>query len=306
MSSKTTWMSVKSAGVSLPVPQRHVWFLGLVAASVVWFWGPLSTVVSLSLEVGARDYGPYEHYSHIILVPFVTVFLVWMKRRVLFEDVAWDYWRGGLLLAVGLALSGGVSTAGHSLGALSATLLACVVTWWGAFVLCYGTQVFRKAVFGLLLLVFMVPLPPVVLNAVIGFLQHASAETADVLFGLLGVPVFRDGIIFVLPNIAVRVAEECSGIRSSLVLFITGLVAGHVFLRTMWAKAALVSIIVPVTIFKNAVRIVGLSLLANYVDPSSVRDSVIHRNGGIPIFFVTMLVLAAIVRGLKRIEHRLG
>jgi exosortase/archaeosortase family protein len=59
---------------------------------------------------------------------------------------------------------------------------------------------------------------------------------------------------------------------------------------------------VPLAIFKNAIRIVGLSLLANYVDTSFVTDSALHRNGGIPLFLVSLVILFAILRLLRRCE----
>jgi exosortase/archaeosortase family protein len=57
---------------------------------------------------------------------------------------------------------------------------------------------------------------------------------------------------------------------------------------------------------KNAVRIVGLALLANYVDPSFITDSALHRNGGIPFFVLSLAVLFSVVWVLRRIEQRCG
>src|SRR6185437_15078263 len=110
-----------------------------------------------------------------------------------------------------------------------------------------------------------------------------------------GVPVFREGFVFKLSDFTIYVAEECSGIRSALALFITGLVAGHLFLRSAWGKMGLLSIVVPLAIVKNTVRIVGLALLANYVDPAFITDSALHRNGGIPLFVLSLTVLFSLV-----------
>ena len=181
-------------------------------------------------------------------------------------------------------------------------MLSLVTVVLGAFVLCYGVRAFRRASFGLLFLYLMVPVPPSMLATTIGFLQRASADAAGVLFGLLGAPVFREGLVFHLPRLAVVVAEECSGIRSSLALLICGLVAGHLSLRSTWTKVALVGAVIPLAIAKNAVRIVTLSLLATHVDPSFITDSVLHRNGGIPLFAVSLAALCALVWLLRRIE----
>ena len=107
---------------------------------------------------------------------------------------------------------------------------------------------------------------------------------------------------FQLPGIAIEVAKECSGIRSSLALFITSLLAGHMFLKTTWRKVVLVLVIIPLTIFKNAVRITTLSLLAVYVDKSWLTDSWLHKGGGIVFFVLALVFFAPVLWALARSE----
>lgn len=175
----------------------------------------------------------------------------------------------------------------------------------GSFLLCYGAHAIRAASFGLGLMAFMAPFPSAFLDAVVGFLQHSSAEVTQVLFWLLGIPVVREGFVFSLSDFTIYVAEECSGIRSALSLFITSLVAGHLFLQSTWGKSGLVSIVVPLAIIKNAFRIVGLALLANYVDPAFITDSALHRSGGIPLFVLSVAALFWAVWLLRKFEQRL-
>ena len=160
--------------------------------------------------------------------------------------------------------------------------------------------------FGLGLMVFMVPFPSIFLDAIVSFLQRSSADTVDLLFSVIGVPVLREGFIFKLSNFTILIAEECSGIRSFLSLVIISLVAGYWFLTSVWARAVLVAVVVPLAIVKNAFRIVGLALLANYVDPTYITDSTLHRNGGIPLFLLSLIVLFGVVWFLRRSEHRLA
>ena len=194
----------------------------------------------------------------------------------------------------------------EALGGYALTILSFVMMCWGAFLLCYGIQALRTASFGLGLMVFMVPFPSVVLDAIVAFLQHSSAEVTDQLFSVLGVPVFREGFVFSLSDFTIYVAEECSGIRSALALLITSLAAGYLFLRSTWGKIGLLFIVVPLAIVKNALRIVGLALLANYVDPSFITDSALHRNGGIPLFVLSLAVLFSLVWLMRKLEQRFG
>jgi exosortase/archaeosortase family protein len=91
-----------------------------------------------------------------------------------------------------------------------------------------------------------------------------------------------------LPGITIRVGQECSGIHSSLVLFLTSLIAGHLFLASPWNKTWLALLVLPLGIARNALRILTISLLCVHVDASMIR-SPIHVRGG-PVFFALSLI----------------
>jgi exosortase len=160
------------------------------------------------------------------------------------------------------------------------------------------------AAFPVAFLIFMVPLP----DAAVDWLERASviasAEATAVYFRLTGTPVLRDGTVFALPGIVLQVAQECSGIRSSWVLFITSLVASHVFLKTRWRKFVLVAFVIPLGILRNGFRILVIGLLCVHVGPGMI-DSPIHHRGG-PLFFVLSLFpLFLLLWWLRRQEQRL-
>jgi len=288
--------------LSQPLPfsmgTRNGLSLLLLLAAVAWFWQPLVSLFSLTQQ--------QEHYSHIVLIPCLSLYVLYLDRKTIFASREWSPWFGSLL--IGLAALGYwfADATIFAQDQLPMTILALVMMCWGIFVSCFGVTLCRKVSFGLLFLLFMVPLPSFLLDAIIGFLQRTSTEATEVLFSLLGVPVLREGFVFRLSNFTIHVAEECSGIRSALSLFITSLVAGYFFLRSGWTKMGLVAVVVPLAIVKNAFRIVGLSLLANYVDPTFITDSALHRSGGIPLFLVSLVVLLSLVWLLRRFEKKLG
>jgi exosortase C (VPDSG-CTERM-specific) len=163
----------------------------------------------------------------------------------------------------------------------------------------------RAVAFPAALLVFMVPLPTALRGWVDAFLQHASADVVDVFFKVSGTPILRDGLMFQLPGITVQVAEECSGIRSSLVLLITSLIAGYMFLRSPGRRAVLAAAVVPLAILRNAVRIFIICMLCVWVDPSMI-NSLVHKRGG-PLFFVASIVpLVLLLLVLRRAEASRG
>jgi exosortase C (VPDSG-CTERM-specific) len=137
-------------------------------------------------------------------------------------------------------------------------------------------------------LVFLVPFPVVVTQGIEMFFQHTSSTAAHVMFLLSGTPVYRDGTYFQLPGLAIRVAEECSGIRSSLVLFITSLLAGYMFLRSPWRRAVLAFAVIPLAIVRNGFRVFTVSMLTMHVDPNAIHGPIHHQGG--PLFFALSLV----------------
>jgi exosortase len=294
---EASWTPVRIGPGLIP---RDVGFLLLVTLSVAWCWQPLTTVITRSLQSGA-----YEHYSHIMLLPFFSAYLLYLNRHAILEHARPGLRTGILLAAAGAATVWVAGTPVIAVGAeyrLSLAMLGLVTLWVGSFVLCYGPRAFRAAAFPFLMLLFMIPLPPAALNAIVVFLQKGSAEASGLLFALIGMPTFRDGFVFALPGITIRVAEECSGIRSSLALLISGLGMAYLLLRSTWTRAVFVLVIIPLAIAKNAVRIVALSWLAIHVDPSFITGSAVHRNGGIPIFLASLMVLGGLAWLLRRGE----
>ena len=223
-----------------------------------------------------------ETASHLVLTPFITCGLVLLHRRAIFASVETSWRVGSALLFAGAVLWMLASPYSASLdqkAALIPVAASLVVLWIGAFVLCFGNRASRAALFPLLFLSLMVPLPDVVLNRSIEWLKNGSTEAVAWLFTLTGMPYLREGYLFVLPNRAIEVADACSGIRSTLALFITSLLAGYLLLDTAWKRSVLVLVILPLAILKNAVRIVTLSLLAIHVDPSVPDRPLASRRG---------------------------
>ena len=186
---------------------------------------------------------------------------------------------------------------------LPGATLAIVLLWQGAFLLCYGSAAWRKASFALFLLMLMVPFPQSILDRAIYFLQEGSTEIAYVLFKAVGVPVLRQGFILAVPGVTIEVAKECSGIRSSVALFITCLLAAHVFLRTGWKKLVFVLLAFPLAIVKNGIRITSLTLLSVYVNPGFLHGS-LHHDGGFVFFLLALAILAPVLIAFQKSDDK--
>jgi exosortase C (VPDSG-CTERM-specific) len=181
--------------------------------------------------------------------------------------------------------------------------LAFVLLFVGLAVSLVDRRTIRRIGFPVAFLIFLVPLPIVWVDAIESFLQHRSASAAAAFFGAYGTPFFREQTYFQLPGINLEVAPECSGIRSSLALFITSIVAGYLFLQSPVKRAVLAFAVIPLAIVRNGFRVFVIGELCVHVGPEMI-DSYIHRRGG-PIFFALSLIPFFVLLWLLiKIEHR--
>jgi exosortase C (VPDSG-CTERM-specific) len=230
-------------------------------------------------------------HSHVILIPLVSVYLLVTDRKTLARDPKPSPAIGiGMLVlsgvVVGCAMVSNPSWSAVDLTALE--MLAFVGALWGVGFLCAGSRWMRSAVFPMGFLLFMIPLPDLAVEHLEQFLMVMSARLAEVLFSIDGIPVFKSGQVLELPGMTLEVASECSGIRSSWVLFTTSVLAAYLFLPSMPRRLLLVAAVLPLGILRNAVRIYVIGWLCVNHGPEMI-DSWIHRKGG-PVFFAASLV----------------
>jgi exosortase len=245
-----------------------------------------------------------ETFSQIPLIPVVSAFLIYGDRKRICSAISFWWILGAALITPGVIL---VFVARLNVWHLDSTnqaalvVFAAVFVWIGAFALFWGPHAFRAACFPLLFLLFAIPIPEPILSKVIFLLQKGSSDAAEMFFRLDGVPYLRQGFIFQLPGVAIRVAEECSGIRSTLALLITTVLAGHLFLKSSWKKLLLCAVVIPLAILKNGLRIMTLSTLAIYVNPGFLRGD-LHKHGGIVFFVIALVPLAFLLMWLQKSE----
>ena len=280
------------------VNQRNVFFLLFCGLAFVMAFEPIK---ALYFSLSHREY-----YSHIVLIPLVSLYLIYQKRKLIFSEISHSFSVGVPLLLTGFVLylwGKSIEVQSNQNDFTSIISLSSVILINGAFILSYGTQAFKAAIFPLLFLIFIIPLPTYLMDRIIHFLQVGSTECANFLFLVTGLPFLRDGFVFHFSGQSIEVAEQCSGIRSGLALFITALLAEHLFLTTWWKKIILVICVIPIAMFKNGIRIVTLTLLGTYVDPR-IMGSSLHREGGIPFFILALLFMAPVLYSLRRSEKR--
>ncbi len=284
----------RGGGVLYPT----VGFLLLCLMPMAFVWTSMRSLLTLVFED--------ETYTHIPLVPIVSFYLIYTGRKLIFSKILYAWGTGSALIlpgSISLALARLNIWQLSSANQNSLLMIGCVLLWAGAFGLFFGNYALRAASFPLLFLLFSIPIPQPPLSQVIFLLQEGSAKAAESIYWMFGVPFFRQGLDFALPGVTIRVAEECSGIRSSLALLILTVLASHLFLRNNWKKALLCLLVFPIAVAKNGLRIFTLSTLAVYVNPAFLHGR-LHHQGGIVFFLVTLALMALLLILLHKSEKK--
>jgi exosortase len=278
-------------------PSRQ--FALLCAVSLLIGWHALFETFALALRA--------DEYTHLLLIVPISAALILSDRAWLKPVVEPGVGIGSALLAVAILIAGYSRwmIGSHSSTQLSVSMLAMVIWWIGSFVLSFGVRITRQLLFPLCFLFWMVPFPAPALNKIVSFWQHGSAISATVFFSAVGIPVAQDGILLSIPGLTLQVAQECSSLRSSLMLIVTSMVLAHLFLRSFWRKTAVVLTAIPLSIAKNGVRIFAISMLGTRVDPAFLHGD-LHHNGGILFFLLALGALLLLLWLLNRNENRVS
>lgn len=261
---------------------QHLTFVLLCLTSTALLWKPFVA----SLYLALHD----DEFTHILLILPVSATLILSEWGSLKFKPSPSPRIGVSLLLAGILIAVFSSASRARLSPdsrLAAGMFALVTLWIAAFVLCFGTKVARSLLFPLCFLFWIVPIPAFALGRIVQWLQSGSAFAAWLLFSAAGVPTARDGILLSIPGLNIEVAQECSSIRSSLMLLVTAMVLAHVLLRTPWRKAAVVLLVVPLSVAKNGLRIFTISMLGTHVDRGFLTGR-LHRDGGILFFLIAL------------------
>jgi exosortase len=268
--------------------QRVPWWQILVFIGVVgWLYASV-----LRHLVGQWAHDP--NYSHGFFVPLFSLFVMWSERGKLRKLAVEPSSSGLLVLLIGLA----VLAAGNLGAELFLSRVSLLLTIAGLVVITYGWGYMRALFFPWVFLLFMIPIPAIVLNQITFPLQLLASKAAAVTLPLAGVPVLREGNVIQLPAMALEVAEACSGIRSLMSLATLAIIYGYLMEPRISIRVILALASVPIAVLANSFRIIGTGLLVQYWDPEKA-EGFFHTFSGWLIFVVSLIMLFLLHRALQ-------
>jgi EpsI family protein len=242
-----------------------------------------------------KDWLEVKSFSHGLLVPFISGYLIWQRKRELAATPVHSSAWGVLLLVPAIVLA----LAGKAIGDAFSERVGMVLCLSGLVWLLFGWRIFKKVSFPLGYLLLMIPLPYVIVNEVAYQLRILDAAAAAPLLRLLGVPVYRDSYFLHLPDITLEVADLCSGISSVFSLFALG--GAYVYFTPLRPAFKLIAVVstFPFAVVINLLRIVLTAALSYHVS-KAVLNMLIHELTGTITFFIALALFILLCEFLQR------
>jgi len=280
-----------------------------VSASTVALRAPAAPVVPWLFVLGglAAMYGPSywtalhglwqtDDFGHGPIVLVVTLWLFWhVRRRIADAPDKPAPWVGSAVFMLGLLLY----CFGRALAVSSVEFLSQIFVVAGSLLLLKGGSALRVAWFPVLYLVFMVPLPASLVDAVTGPLkQWISFIVVDLLYAA-GYPIARAGVVIAIGPYQLLVADACSGLNSMFSLSAVGALFMYLMARPgVLHNAVMAAAIVPIAFMANIVRVVVLVLVTYHLGDEA-GQGFLHGAAGM----VLMLAALGIFFALDAVLH---
>lgn len=273
----------------------HNWFMHLSFFIIIIFFFIASYYKTLEWMYD-RYISPDSYYSHGFLIPFITGFLIWMKRDKLKEvNVEFSMW--GFFIII-------LAAATHLLGII---LYVFFISGFSIFLLIIGVSIFlwgkeiNKIIsFPLVFLLFMLPLPLALITAISFPMKMLVAKTGVDFVSILGIPVYREGFYIFIPAGKLLVGNPCSGLRSLIAFLSLGAVMAHSSDLSIHRKWLLFLSAIPIAIISNVVRVFMLILISHFWGlDAAAPETIWHDATGIFVFVIGLLLLISFGRIFK-------
>ncbi len=236
-----------------------------------------------------------EDFSHIYFILPISIFLVWRKRADLKESILQ---RGGtgagsivslIILVIGIVLF----TFGWRRHYDLIFIFSIIPVLFGMTGYLYGLQVARILVFPISYLIFLVPPPAAILDAITLPMRYGVSFTTERILDLLNFPITREGLLLSIGYKDIYMAPACSGFRSLITMFTLSLVYIYLIKGNVAKKLIIAAFIAPLALTGNLVRVITLCLITFYFGEEA-GQGFFHNFSGIVIFMITITGLIGV------------
>jgi exosortase B len=226
--------------------------------------------------------------------PFILIIVLWLFYKSKASSVSVQQQPDGII-GGGLVLIGALSyILGRSQEIWLFEVGAFIPLLAGIILFVEGRASFRKYFFAISFIIFLIPLPGVVVDALTTGLKSHVSHWAEVLLYAANYPVARSGVMLVVGQYQLLVADACSGMNSLFSLFSLGLLYIHIGgYGFSWRGILLFLCVLPIAFIANVVRVIIL-ILVTYHFGDEAGQGFIHGFAGMVVFAVALIAFFAI------------
>lgn len=272
-------MNSADSAVSTPTLSK-TWQHALLALLLVipgllaLYWQTTLSMVSI--------WGRSDTFAHGYVIAPISMWLIWRRRSVLLALTPQVQWSVCWLLLLASCLWAVAELAQVNVVKQFALVLMLPLTVWAAL----GWRVTRQMLFPLGFLLLMVPFGEVFLLPMMNF----TADFTVAALRLTGIPVYRDGLSFMIPSGRWSVVEACSGLRYLIASFTLGLLYAYLTYQSSWKRLVFILASILVPILANGLRAYMIVMLG-HLSGMKLAVGVDHLIYGWLFFGVVMLAM---------------
>ena len=238
-----------------------------------------------------RWFAKESYYGHGILIPIISLYIVWQRRELLKKAKISSGMSGLIFIAVGLFI--------HIICMLLKVYFisgfSLILVIYGLILFFFGKEMTKRLIFPIFFLLAMVPLPLVLIGNLTVKLKLFAAQCATFTLNRIGFPSILDGSIIRMPNSSTTVGAPCSGLRSLISLLTLGLIFSFFMKVSYFKKGLLLLSAMPIAMATNILRIIILAIV-NDLYGGKVAMGFFHDFSGFLVFAIAFLGLFAVGR----------
>lgn len=242
-----------------------------------------------------------DEQMHGPIVLGISVWLIYRNWPAMMEVSEGEatHWAGWVLFVIALLM--------YALGRSQDILIFEIgsVIWLliGTILLTRGVKALKAQWFAMFFMLFMVPLPGMIVDAVTLPMKMAVSYVAEVVLFWVGYPIGRNGVILQIGQYMLLVADACAGLHTLLTLEALGLLYLNLVRRdSAFRNITLAILVIPISFTANVIRVMALSLITFHFGDEA-GQGFLHGFAGMVLFLSALLLIIGFDTMLQGIER---
>lgn len=243
-----------------------------------------------------------DEHAHGPIILSISLWLLWKRWQ---EIPSFEGFKASPVVAWTLFLIASVFyIPGRALDIVYFEVGAFILLLIGIVFMVGGLSLFKKLMFPLLFMLFMVPLPNSLVGPLATFMKEAvSAVTVNIL-SWMGFQAGRTGVVIYLEQYQLLVADACAGMRTLFMLEALGILYLNLIHHpSMLRNIVLPILIIPISFTANVIRVIALALITYYWGVAA-GQGFMHGFAGMVLFLAGLLLMLATDSMLRFISKK--